>query len=112
MTTVYVRRYDLKESLSDAEVAAFWKWGIEEALPAIRKVKGTRSVKMYSGAGGLRADLRIVWEMDDAGVYEQALHDASLRSVIGRFYAGIDLRTSTQTFLREITPELVQAIGS
>jgi hypothetical protein len=31
--------------------------------------------------------------------------------MVSRFYAAMDLRTSTQTFQREITPELVQAIG-
>jgi hypothetical protein len=37
----------------------------------MQKVTGVRSVKLYSDAGGLRADIRAVIEMDDAGVYER-----------------------------------------
>ena len=57
MPTLYVRRVSLKDSLSDAEVAAYWKFFQEEFIPAVMKVPGIRSVKMYSGAGGLRADI-------------------------------------------------------
>ena len=34
MTTVYARRFDLKDSLTDSEVAAFWKYAMEEFVPA------------------------------------------------------------------------------
>jgi len=112
MATVYVRRFDLKDSLSDSEVGAFWTFMTQEFLPACSKVSGLRSVKMYSGQGALRADLRIVLDMENAAVYENLLHDPSLRAMIARFYGALDLRTSTQTWLREITPELVRAIGS
>src|SRR5271169_1073674 len=112
MATVYVRRIDLKDSLSDIEVGAFWTFMTQEFLPACSKVSGLRSVKMYSGQGALRADLRIVLDMENAAVYENLLHDPSLRAMIARFYGALDLRTSTQTWLREITPELVRAIGS
>ena len=71
MPTVYVRRVNLKETLSDAELVAYWKFTLEEVVPALLKVPGIRSVKLYSGAGGLRADLRYVFEMDDAGAYER-----------------------------------------
>src|SRR5215472_16265236 len=60
MPTVYVRRFDLKDSLTDNEVAAFWRYAVEEFLPACQKASGVRSAKIYSGAGALR----------DAGVYE------------------------------------------
>ena len=76
MPTAYVRRVSLKASLSDAEVAAYWKFTMEEVVPALQRVPGMRSVKVYSGAGGLRADIRYVFEMDDAGVYERLLADA------------------------------------
>ena len=112
MATVYVRRFDLKESLSQSEVAAFWNFMTQEFLPACSRVSGLRSVKLYSGEGALRADLRVVLDMDNAAVYETLLHDPSLRSLIARFYAALDMRTSTQSWLREITPELIQAIGS
>jgi len=112
MATVYVRRFDLKDSLSDSDVAAFWNFMTTEFVPACRNIAGLRSIKLYSGAGALRADLRIVLEMDNAAVYENLLHEASLRAMIGRLYAAIDLRTSNQMWAREITPELIRAIGS
>jgi hypothetical protein len=62
MPTVYVRRVNLKDSLSDAEVVAYWKFTMAEVVPALQKIPGIRSVKLYSGAGGLRADLRYVFE--------------------------------------------------
>jgi hypothetical protein len=112
MTTVYVRRFDLKDSLTDSEVSAYWRSMMEEFLPAIRRVAGVRSARVFSGAGALRADLRIVLELDHGGVYETLLHEPGLHDMIVRFYAPINMRTSTQQFVREITPELVRAIGS
>ncbi len=111
MATLYTRTFDLKGSLGDADVVAFWRFCANELVPACEKLDGTRSVKLYSGAGGLRADLTIAWEMDDAAVYERALHNPELRALVGQFYAGIDLRTSGQGFQREITAELVQALS-
>ena len=67
MPTVYARRFDLKASLTDSEVAAFWKYAVEQFLPACLKANGVRTAKFYSGAGALRADLRVVIEMDHAG---------------------------------------------
>jgi len=58
MPTAYVRRVNLKSSLSDAEVVAFWRFTMEEAVPSLQRVPGMRSVKVYSGAGVLRADIR------------------------------------------------------
>ncbi len=111
MTTLYTRTWDLKESLSDTEVNEFWRLCVDELLPACEKLDGTRSIKLYSGAGALRADLTVAWEMDDASVYEQALHNPELRALIGRFYAAIDMRSTDQRFQREITPELVHALS-
>lgn len=112
MATVYVRRFNLKDSLSDAEVLDTWKFMMEELAPAAQKVNGVRSVKFYSGAGALRADLRIVAEMDDAAGYERLLMDADVRRLLGRFYGTVDLSTSTQAFVREVTPELIRALSS
>ena len=53
MATVYVRRFDLKESLSQSEVAAFWNFMTQEFLPACSRVNGLRSVRLYSGQGGV-----------------------------------------------------------
>jgi hypothetical protein len=72
----------LKASLRDAEVAAYWQFTMEEVLPALQRVPGMRSVKMYAGAGGLRTDICSVFEMDDAGVYERRLADAQLHPLI------------------------------
>ena len=110
MPTVYARRFDLKESLTDSDVAAFWKYAVEEFVPACLKANGVRTAKFYSGAGGLRADLRVVLEMDHAGVYENLLHDPSLHAHVAKLYAVIDFKTSTQLFAREVTPELVRAL--
>ena len=110
MATVYVRRFDLKSSLTDSEVAAFWKYAVEEFLPACLKTNGVRAAKFYSGAGALRADLRVVLEMDHAGVYENLLHDSSLHEHVAKLYSAIDFKTSTQMFAREVTPELVKAL--
>ncbi len=111
MPTAYVRRVSLKASLSDAEVVTYWRFLMEEGVPAIQKVPGVRSVKVYSGAGGLRADIRAVIEMDDAGVYERMLADPQLRPLIAKLYAPWDMSTASQLFLREVTPELLRALS-
>ena len=51
-----------------------------EVLPAVQQVRGTRSVKVYSGAGAPRADITILWDIEDASVYERAVVDPVLRS--------------------------------
>jgi hypothetical protein len=99
------------DSLSDAEVAAYWKWTLDEVVPALQKVPGVRSVKIDSGAGGLRADMRYVFEMDDAGVYERVLADPQLRALVAKTYAAWDMTTASQLFLREVTPALLQALS-
>ena len=111
MPTVYVRNFSFKDSLSDGQVFEELKF-LMEAIPAIENVEGIRSVKVYSGAGALRAQLRAVIEMDDAAAYERLLVDPAVRKLLVRAYGAWDLNTSTQTFLREVTPELIAAIGS
>ncbi len=112
MATLYTRAFNLKDSLSDAEVLEHWRFIMEEVVPAIQKVRGTRSVKVYSGAGALRADITLFWEMDDASVYEQALLDSEVRRLLGKLYAGWDLKTAGQSFRREVTGELIKALSS
>ena len=109
MPTAYVRRVNLKASLSDAEVAAYWKLTMEEVLPALQRVPGIRAAKGYSGAGGLRADIRSVFERDDAGVYERLLAPPALPPLVAHTYAAWDMSPATQTFVREVTPELIRA---
>jgi hypothetical protein len=112
MPTIYVRTFNLKDSLSDDEVVSYWRSLIDEMVPVVQRVKGVQSVKLYSGAGGLRADCRIAILMDDGGVYERLLADDGVRKLIGRFYGAIDMKTSTQAFRREITPELIRALSA
>lgn len=50
-------------------------------------------------------------EMEHAGVYENLLHEPGLHDMIARFYAAMNPGASTQSFLREVTPDLVKAIG-
>jgi hypothetical protein len=102
---------DLKESLTEREVVDYWRFLMDEAIPAIMKVPGMRSAKCFSGAGGLRADLTIQFEMDDAGVYERMIADPAVQKIIPRTYGAWDMTTAGQSFRREITPELVRALG-
>ena len=112
MTTLYVRRFSFKDSISDSEVLDYWKFLVDDAVPAIEKVDGIRSVKLYSGAGALRADIRVVIEMDDASGYERMIMNPDVSKLLGRAYGAWDLKTSTQQFLREVTPELIHALSS
>ena len=79
MATLYTRTFNLKDSLSDEEVLEFWRHYMEEIVPAAQNIPGSRSVKAYSGAGALRADITFMWEMDDASVYERALASGAAR---------------------------------
>ena len=112
MASTYVRRFNLKGSLSDKQVNDFWKHLLGEFIPAVQKVKGVKSCKVYSGAGALRADIRLVAEMDHAGVYEALLRDPAIGKQLGTFYGAMDLTTSTQMFIREVTPDLLKALSS
>ncbi len=53
--------------LSDAQVVEEWRYLLNEVVPALQGAPGVRSVKAYSRAGALRADLTAFIEMDDAG---------------------------------------------
>ena len=90
----------------------FWKLLLGEFPPAIKKVRGVNSVKVYSGAGALRADIRFVAEMDNAGVYEGLLREPTIGQQLGTFYRAMDLTTSSQMFIREVTPDLLKVLSS
>jgi hypothetical protein len=62
--------------------------------------------------GSLGADLAIAAALDDSGVCERLLVDADVRTLLGRFYGAIDLRTSEQAFRREVRRELINALSS
>lgn len=104
MPTAYVRRMSLKDTLSDAEVVAYWRFLQEEFVPVALRVPGARSVKLYSGAGGPRADIR--------AVYERLLATRELQPLVAKTYAAWDMSTASQTFLREVTPEFIRAFSS
>jgi hypothetical protein len=112
MATLYTRTFNLNDSLSEAEVLEVWKFTMEEVIPAVQKVGGVRSVKVYSGAGALRADISVLIEMDDAAAYEHLLLDAKVRKHLGRLYGSWDLKTAGQSFRREVTAELIRALSS
>jgi hypothetical protein len=77
-------------------------------LASGQQARATRSVKVYSGAGALRADITILWDMEDASIYERAVVDPVLRKLLGRFYGAIDLKTAGQSFRREVSAELIR----
>ncbi len=112
MATLYVRGFNLKDSLSDAEAVGYWKFVHEEVVPAVLKVNGIRSVKFYSGAGALRADVLVQFEMDDAAAYERVLVDPGVRRLLAKVYGAWDMKTATQAFRREVTAELVRVLSS
>ncbi len=99
-------------SLSDKQIGEYWKSLLGEFVPAIQRAKGVSSVKLYSGAGALRADIRVVIDMDNAGVHEALLREPTISKHLGTFYGRIDLKTSTQTFIRKVTPDLLKALAS
>jgi hypothetical protein len=112
MATLYTRTFNFKDSLSDEEILAEWRFLMTEVLPAVQQAPGVRSVKFFSGAGGLRADLSAQFELEDAGVYERLLLDAKVRTLLGRVYGAWDLKSAGQSFRREVTPELIKALSS
>lgn len=111
MASTYVRRLNLKPTLSDAEVAAWWKFLLEDFIPACKAVPGVTSIRMYSGAGALRADIRLVADLDHAGIYETLLRAPGMSKHLGRFYGAVDLTSSSQMFIREVTPDLLKALS-
>ena len=112
MPSLYVRTFTLKDSVTDGEAVAYWKFLMDEFVPAALKVPGIRSVKFYSGAGALRADVLALFEMDDAAAYERLLVDPQVRRLLARIYGPWDMKLATQGFRREVTPELVRALSS
>ena len=88
MASTYVRRFNLKESLSNQQVATFWTFLLGDFVPAIQKVQGVNACKVYSGAGALRADIRLVADMDHAGVYEGLLREPTITPVAGHILWG------------------------
>jgi len=112
MATHYVRIFSFKDSLTDSQVLEEWAFFFDDCVPAMKKVAGIKDIKVYAGAGALRANLTVTIDMDDAGVYERLLADPSIRPLVRRLYGSWDMKTATQSFRREITPQLIQALSS
>jgi hypothetical protein len=112
MATLYARTFNLKDSLTDEEVLRYWRFCLDEVTPALLKVNGVRSVRWYSGAGALRADISVLFEMDDAAAYERLLLDPTVRTMLGRVYGSWDHKSAGQSFRREVSPELIKALSS
>ena len=62
MATLYMREFGFRESLSDEEALVDLRFMVDELLPAIQGSEGIRSAKLFSGAGGLRSQLRLFVE--------------------------------------------------
>jgi hypothetical protein len=52
------------------------------------------------------------FDLEHAGVYEGLLRDPTVSPMLGTFYAAMDLTTSSQMFIREVTPDLLKALSS
>jgi len=50
--------------------------------------------------------------MDHAGVYQGLLREPTVSPMLGTFYGPMDLTTSTQMFIREVTTDLLKALSS
>ena len=112
MPTLYIRTFSFKDSISDEAALEELRFFINEVVPAIQNSIGIQSAKIYSGAGALRSQMKLVVEMDDAAGYEQMLLDPNIRKILRRLYSAWDLSNSTQTFIREVTPDLIAALSS
>ena len=97
--------------MTDAEVLEWWRWAVDEGILLLEEFSGTNSIKFLSGAGLLRADITLLWEMADASIYERVLAGPELRPYLGRLYNGWDLVTATRSFRREATPESINALS-
>ena len=97
MTTRYVREFGFKDTLTDSE-----------ALIELRG-DGIISARLFSGAGGIRSQIRLFVDMENAAGYEKLLFNPEIREHLKRLYSSWDLKEATQDFLREITVEMVAA---
>src|SRR5712691_2546391 len=85
--------------VSDTEIAASWRLTLEEVLPALRQVPGICSVKRDAGVGGVRADTRSVFAVDDTGVSAPLLADPQRRPLITTTSAAWDMSQARQTWV-------------
>ena len=67
---------------------------------------------VYQGAAALRANIRLVADMDHAGMYEGLLRAPIITPMLGTFCGAMDLTISMQMFIREVMPELLKALSN
>ena len=109
MATRYVREFGFKDTLTDSEALKELNFMIEKLLPAIERGDGIISARLFSGAGGIRSQIRLFVDMENAAGYEKLLFNPEIREHLKRLYSSWDLKEATQDFLREITVEMVAA---
>ena len=107
MTTRYVREFGFKDTLTDSEALKELNFMTEKLLPAIERGDGIISARLFSGAGGIRSQIRLFVDMENAAGYEKLLFNPEIREHLKRLYSSWDLKDATQDFLREITVEMV-----
>ena len=107
MTTRYVREFGFKDTLTDSEALKELNFMTEKLLPAIERGDGIISARLFSGAGGIRSQIRLFVDMENADGYEKLLFNPEIREHLKRLYSSWDLKEATQDFLREITVEMV-----
>ena len=107
MTTRYVREFGFKDTLTDSEALKELNFMTEKLLPAIERGDGIISARLFSGAGGIRSQIRLFVDMENAAGYEKLLFNPEIREHLKRLYSSWDLKEATQDFLREITVEMV-----
>jgi|ETNmetMinimDraft_11_1059920.scaffolds.fasta_scaffold242679_1 hypothetical protein len=109
MPTLYIREFGFRNELSDQEARVELQFMTEKLLPAIERSQGIESAKLFSGAGGLRSQIRLLVYMDESGCYEKMLANPDIRILLERLYSAWDLTNATQDFLREITQDIIDA---
>ena len=107
VATRYIREFGFKDTLTDSEALKELNFMIEKLLPAIERGDGIISARLFSGAGGIRSQIRLFVDMKDAAGYERLLFNPEIREHLKRLYSSWDLKEATQDFLREITSEMV-----
>jgi hypothetical protein len=110
MATVYARRFNLKDSLTDGEVAEFWKYAVDEFLPACLEANGVRDAKFYSGLADFARICESCSKWTMRGCTKTFFVILYYMNNVAKFYAAMDFKTSTQLFAREVTPQLVRAL--
>jgi len=107
VATRYIREFGFKDTLTDSEALKELNFMIEKLLPAIERGDGIISARLFSGAGGIRSQIRLFVDMENAAGYEKLLFNPEIREHLKRLYSSWDLKEATQDFLREITVEMV-----